>query len=312
MRAIRYDRYGDIDQLYVTDVPDPEAAPSRVVVRVRSTSINPGELVVLSGAYDKMFPQGFPATFPSGEGSDLAGEVVAVGEGAQGVAVGDAVLGWSDERSAHAQLVAVPAAQLVPKLEGLSWDVAGSLYVAPMAGLASVKTVEPKAGEVVVVSGAAGGVGLVAAQLARHAGATVIGLAGPDNQGWLRDHGIIPVVYGDGQEGRIREAAGGKPIDAFIDTFGSGYVDLALALGVPKERINTVIDFQAAQEKGVKAIGTGQAGGAPALQELADLAASGVLDIPIAAAYPLDRVQEAYRRLAERHTRGKIVLHPQE
>jgi len=81
---------------------------------------------------------------------------------------------------------------------------------------------------------------------------------------------------------------------------------------VRKERINTVIDFQAAQEKGVKAIGTGQAGGAPALQELADLAASGVLDIPIASVYPLDRVQEAYRRLAARHTRGKIVLHPQE
>jgi NADPH:quinone reductase-like Zn-dependent oxidoreductase len=120
------------------------------------------------------------------------------------------------------------------------------------------------------------------------------------------------VVYGDGQEGRIRAAAGGKRIDAFIDTVGSGYVDLALALGVPKERINTVIDFQAAQAKGVKAMGTIQAGGPSALRELANLAASGVLDIPIAAAYPLDRVQEAYRRLAARHTRGKIVLHPQE
>ncbi len=312
MRAIRYDRYGGIDHLYVADVPDPEAAPGHVVVRVRSTAINPGELVVLSGAYDKMFPHMFPATFPSGEGSDLAGEVVAVGEGARGVAAGDPVLGWSDERSAHAQLVAVPAMQLLPKPEGLSWDVAGSLYVAPMAGLASVRAVEPQAGEVVVVSGAAGGVGLVAAQLARHAGATVIGLAGPDNQGWLQDHGIKPVVYGNGQEGRIREVAGGKRIDAFIDAFGSGYVDLALALGVPKGRINTVIDFQAAQEKGVKAMGTGRAGGAPALQELVGLAASGVLDIPIAAVYPLDRVREAYRRLAERHTRGKIVLHPQE
>ncbi len=298
MRAVRYDRYGGIDQLYVADVPDPEAAPGHVVVRVRSTCINPGALAALSGAFVPI--------------RDLAGEVVAVGEGAQGVAVGDAVLGWSQDWSAHAQFVAVPAAQLIPKPEGLSWDVASSLYVTPMAGLASVKAVEPKAGEVVVVSGASGGVGLVAAQLAKRAGATVIGLARPDNGGWLQDHGIIPVVYGDGQEGGIRAAAGGKRIDAFIDTVGSGYVDLALALGVPKERINTVIDFQAAQEKGVKAMGTSQAGGAPAWQELADLAASGVLEIPIAAAYPLDRVQEAYRRLAERHTRGKIVLHPQE
>jgi len=298
MRAVRFDRYGGIDQLYVTDVPDPEAVPGRVVVRVRSTSINPGALAALSGAFVPI--------------RDLAGEVVAVGEGAQGVAAGAAVLGWSDDRPAHAQFVDVPAAQLVPKPGGLSWDVAGSLYVAPMAGLASVKAVEPTAGEVVVVSGASGGVGLVAAQLARRAGATVIGLARPDNGGWLQDHGIIPVVYGDGQEGRIRAAASGKRIDAFIDTVGSGYVDLALALGVPKERINTVIDFQAAQEKGVKAMGTRQGGALQELAELAALAASGVLDIPIASAYPLDRVREAYRRLAERHTRGKIVLRPQE
>ncbi len=224
MRAVRFDRYGGIDQLYVTEVPDPEAASGRVVVRVRSTSINPGALAALSGAFVPI--------------RDLAGEVVAVGEGVQGVAAGDAVLGWSDHRPAHAHLVDVPAAQLVPKPGRLSWDVAGSLYVCPMAGLASVKAVEPTAGEVIVVSGASGGVGLVAAQLARRAGATVIGLARPDNGGWLQDYGIIPVVYGDGQEGRIRAAAGAKRIDAFIDTFGSGYVDLALALGVPKERIN--------------------------------------------------------------------------
>ncbi len=107
-------------------------------------------------------------------------------------------------------------------------------------------------------------------------------------------------------------AADGKRIDAFIDTVGFGYIDLALALSVPKERINTVVDFQVAQEKGVKTLGTNQAGGAPALQDLAKLAGGDELDIPIAAVYSLDRVHDAYRRLAERHTRGKIVLHPQE
>lgn len=181
-----------------------------------------------------------------------------------------------------------------------------------MAGLAGVKAVAPGAGEVVVVSGASGGVGLVSAQLARRAGATVIGLTGPDNAGWLWDRGITAVAYGEGQEERRRAAAQGQPIAAFIDAVGSGYIDLALALGVPQERINTLVDFQAARQHGAKTMGTREAGGTPALRELAGLAASGALDIPIAATYPLDRVQTAYRRVAERRTRGKVVLHPQE
>lgn len=297
MRVVRYDNFNGIDGLYVADVPDPEAVPGTAVVKVQATGINPGSLTALHGASFTPI-------------RDLAGEVVALGADVNGIAVGDAVLGWAQDWLAHAQLVAVPAAQLVPKPAALSWDVAGSLYVTPMAGLAGVRAVEPKAGEVVVVSGASGGVGLVSSQLALRAGATVIGLAGPDSAGWLEERGVTPVVYGEGQEERIRAAAGGRRIDAFIDAVGSGYVDLALALGVPKERINTVVDFQAAREHGVKTMGTREAGGVPALRELADLAASGALEIPIARIYPLDEVKEAYRELAQGHTRGKIVLEP--
>ncbi len=299
MRAVRYDPNGGIENITIAELPDPEAAPGHAVVRVRATGINPGALAALQGA-------------PFTPARDLAGEVVAVGEGVAGLAVGDAVLGWSQDWLAHAQLVAVPAEQLIPKPTGLAWDVAGVLHVTAMAGLAGVQAVAPMAGEVVVVSGASGGVGLVSAQLARHVGATVIGLAGPDSAGWLRDRGITPVAYGDGQEGRIRAAADGARIAAFIDAVGGGYVALALALGVPNERINTVVDFQAAREHGVTTRGTREAGGMSSLRELAALAAAGTLEIPIAAAYPLDQVREAYRRVAARTTRGKIVLHPQE
>lgn len=305
MRAVRFDRYGGVDEIQIREVPDPQPMPSRAIVRVKAAAINPGEIIIRSGALDKVYP----ATFPSGEGSDFSGEIVSLGAGATGFSVADAVLGWSDERASHAELVSVPVTQLVAKPVGLSWDVAGSMHVAPMAALASVNAVAPRDGDVVVVSAAAGGVGVVAVQLARRAGATVIGLAGADNHEWLRAHGIVPVLYGGGQEGRIRAAAGGR-VDAFIDLFGSGYVDLALALGVPADRINTIIDFQAVQEKGVKGQGTGAAGGAAELGGLVALAASGDLDIPIAHVYPLSEVREAYRVLADRHTRGKIVLHP--
>ena len=157
-----------------------------------------------------------------------------------------------------------------------------------------------------VVSGAAGGVGSIAVQLARRAGATVIGLAGPANHEWLAGHGVIPVPYGDGAAGRIRQAAG--QADAFIDTFGDGYVQLALGLGVEPSRIDTIVSFDAVAEYGVKAEGNAAGASAATLAELAGLIAGGQLEVPIAATFPLSQVQDAYRQLAGGHTRGKIVL----
>ena len=149
----------------------------------------------------------------------------------------------------------------------------------------------------------------IAVQLARNAGAKVIGLAGEGNQQWLRDHGIIPVLYGDGVEERIRTAGGGK-VDAFIDTFGGGYVELAIRLGVSANRINTIIDFAAAEKYHVKAEGSQAAANAEVLGQLAGWIAAGRLEIPIAKVFPLSKVREAYQELEQRHTRGKIGLEP--
>ena len=305
MRAIRFDRYGGVEVLDVRDVEDPVTTPGRVLVAVKAAAINPGEIAIREGRlHDR-----WPASFPSGEGSDFAGLVKEVGDGVSDFAVGDEVLGWTEERGSHAELVAVPAEQLTAKPPSVSWEVAGSLFVAGMAGYACVQAVAPQPGETVVVSAAAGGVGSVAVQLARRTGATVIGLAGERNHEWLRGHQVVPVAYGDGQAERISAAAGG-PIDAFIDTFGGGYVDLAIELGVASERINTIIDREAVQRLGVKAQGTHAIASAAILAELVRLVADGSLEIPIARTYPLDQVRDAYRELAQRHTHGKIVLIP--
>ena len=305
MKAVRFDRYGGLDVLEVRDVDNPVAMAGGAVVRVKATGINPGEMSIREG----LLHDRWPATFPSGEGADFAGVVTAIGDGVDAVAVGDEVLGWTDERSAQAELVSVPVEQLTAKPAGLSWEQAGSLHVASMAALASVQAVDPQPGETVVVSAAAGGVGSFAAQLARRTGATVIGLASEHNHDWLRAHEIVPVTYGDGQAERITAAAP-NGIDAFIDTFGQGYVDLALGLGVAKGRINTIIDFEAVQTKGVHGKGTAEAESADALAEVAGLVASGAIDMPIESTYPLDEVQAAYGELADRHARGKIVLLP--
>lgn len=306
MKAVRFDRYGDVDVLDVIDVAAPVAAEGQVVVRVEAAAINPGEAAIRSGALHERWP----ATFPSGEGSDLAGVVTEVGSGVKGVSVGDEVIGYTDERASHAELVAVDAEHLTPRPGAVPWEVAGSLYVAGATAHAAVRAVGLGEGDVVVVSGAAGGVGTLVVQLARDAGATVVGLASEDHHDWLREHGALPVTYGDGVAERVREAAGGQ-VDAFIDLFGSGYVELALELGVAPERIDTIADFEASQRHpGVRTDGN-MAGASPeTLAELAALIAEGRLEVPIARVYPLAEVREAYTELERRHTLGKIVLRP--
>jgi NADPH2:quinone reductase len=303
-RAVRFDRYGGRDVLYVADVPTPTAAPDEVVVQVKAAGINPGEAAIRSGAMDARFP----ATFPSGEGSDLAGIVMALGEDVDDFAVGDAVLGFSWRRSSHATHVAVPSSQLIHKPPELSWDVAGSLAVVGCTAYAAVRAVAPHEGDTVAVSAAAGGVGTIVVQLLVLRGARVLALASPANADWLGSHGAEPISYGDGLAERLRAAA--NRIDAFIDLFGPEYVELAVDLGVPRDRIETITAFDKAQELGVKAEGSATASTREVMSEIADLVASGAVEIPIAATYPLERVADAFEELEHRHTRGKIVLIP--
>jgi NADPH:quinone reductase-like Zn-dependent oxidoreductase len=154
-------------------------------------------------------------------------------------------------------------------------------------------------------------VGTIAVQLAKRTGATVLGIAGPSNDEWLAAHGVIPVNYGDGLAGRLRAAAPDGRVDALLDFFGGGYVELAVTeLGIAPQRIDTVIDFPALERFGVMFVGNQDAADAAVLAELAALIAAGQLEVPIAEAIPLDEVQRAYRTLERRHTRGKIVLRP--
>jgi NADPH:quinone reductase-like Zn-dependent oxidoreductase len=305
VRAVRFDRYGGVDVLEVRDVEDPTPAVGELLVAVRAAGINPGEITIRKGRMHERWP----ASFPSGQGSDFAGVVEAAGDGVENFSPGDEVLGWTEQRASQAELVLAPADQVTDKPAAMPWEVAGSLFVAGMAAYNSVDAVNPVAGETVVVSGAAGGVGSVAVQLARRTGALVIGLASEANHAWLREHEIVPVRYGEGQAERIRDAADGT-VNAFIDTFGGGYVELALKLGVPTERINTIADFQAVSRLGVKSQGTHSNATAGRLAALADLVADGSLEIPIAHTFALDQVRDAYTELAARRTHGKIVLLP--
>jgi NADPH:quinone reductase-like Zn-dependent oxidoreductase len=307
MQAVQFDKYGPVDVLEVREVPVPEPGPGQVLVQVKAAGINPGEAKVREG----MLHERWPATFPSGQGSDFAGIVERTGSD-DGFAVGDEVIGWVDTRSSQAQYAVAEAGNLATKPAGLPWEVAGALPIAGFTAWAAVRAIHVKPGDLVVVSGAAGGVGSIAVQLAKRAGATVIGLAGPTNHPWLERHGVIGVAYGDGVGERIRGALpDSATVDGFIDTFGGDYVELALNdLGVRPERVDSVTRFEAAAKYGIKTDGSTAGARAATLEELAQLAAAKELEIPLAATYPLAEVRAAYTELAKGHTRGKIVLMP--
>jgi NADPH:quinone reductase-like Zn-dependent oxidoreductase len=300
-RRVEYTRFGGPEILDLIEVDRPEPGAGQVRVRVRSAGLNPIDWKIFTGRA----ASAYGVEPPSGNGNDFAGEVDALGDGVSGLSLGDLVFGGA-RNDAQADYLVIDATHVAPVPDGLTLDQAGSLDIAGRTAVASVAAVGVTAGDVVLVSAAAGGVGVLAAQLAIRAGATVIGTASDDNHDFLRSLGVIPVPYGDGLADRIRDAAP-APLTAALDNHGRPTIDAALALGVAPQRINTIADRPAASELGLSAVG----GAAASLADLADVAAliaRGDLALPIDSVYPLERVREAYEHLMAGHLRGKVVL----
>jgi NADPH:quinone reductase-like Zn-dependent oxidoreductase len=282
--AVEFSRYGGPEVLELVEMSKPAAGAGEVVVEVMAAGLNPVETGIREGRFAKEWP----AEFPSGQGSDFAGFIVDVGRGVTGWNVNDAVLGHT-VRASQANFVVVPAGNIIRKPEHLSWEVAGSLYVAASTALKAVQSVNPGPGKTVLVHAAAGGVGGIAAQLARLAGARVIGTASRASFDYLRSRGVIPVEYGPGLEERLAEVAP-EGIDAELDRLGDpalANVDLATNPNADTADLLSRND---------------------ALQKIATLVADRKIVVPVAAIYPLKEVQNAYRELEAGHAHGKIVL----
>jgi len=151
-------------------------------------------------------------------------------------------------------------------------------------------------------------VGSFAVQLAKNIGATVIGIAGEASHQWLQGHGVIPVSYKGDIAENLKAALKGSKVDAFIDTSGKGYVEMAINMGIPVARIDTIIDFAAVEKYKVKSDGSSATSNVQVLQELADMVSRGEVEVPIANTYPLTQVREAYQELEQHHAQGKIIL----
>jgi NADPH:quinone reductase-like Zn-dependent oxidoreductase len=281
-------------------VPEPHAGPGEVRVRVTAAGLNPMDwgLAARPEAAAR-----FGITLPSGFGYDFAGVVDEVGSGVENAAVGDRVHGGALGRAVADFVVVKASDALFPTPDGLSDEVASTLPVAGSSAAAALAAVGLRDGDTLLVGGAAGGVGIFAVQLAKLAGATVIGTAAEGTFPFLRKLGAEPVTYGPGLAGRVRELGG---ITAAVDLFGTEAAEAALTLGVPPERIATIAAGPN-PPGGVRA--TGGADADPgALKQIADAIVSGGLTVPIAAVFPVERIRDAVALQAARHVHGKVVV----
>jgi NADPH:quinone reductase-like Zn-dependent oxidoreductase len=305
-RAVIYETFGGPEVLQLRDVPEPHAGPGEVRVRVTAAGLNPMDWGLASRP--ERAAQ-FGLTLPSGFGYDFAGVVDEVGSGASGFAVGGRVYGGALGR-AVADFVTVKASAdgaeaLWHTPDGISDEVASTLPVAGSTAAAALAAVGLRSGDTVLIGGAAGGVGVFAVQLARLAGATVIGTASEGTFEFLRQLGAEPVAYGPGLADRVRELVPGA-VTAATDLFGTETAEAALALGVPPERISTVAAGPNPPGR-VRATG-GIDAGPDALDRIADAIVAAEITVPIAAVFPVERIREAVALQAGRHAHGKIVV----
>jgi enoyl reductase len=298
MRAAVFDRYGPPDVLHIAELPDPEPGPGQVRVRVRAAGVQPFDVGVRRGRMTRL-----PVHFPQTLGQEYSGVVDRVGAGVSDRRIGDEVLG-STMLNGNASLLCVPEANLVVKPAGLDFPTAAGLVAAAQTATGALADLRVGPGDVLLVHAAAGSVGTVAVQLARLAGATVIGTASPGNHDYLRQLGAIPVAYGPGLVAAVRAASEQAPTVA-LDAAGGVAIAQSAELGIAPDRIGTIVDDKAAAEYGARVV---RAPRDPArLAEVVALAARGVVTMPIRA-YALAEVAEAHAAVESGHGRGKVVL----
>ena len=298
--ALQFTEYGGPEVLSLADAPEPHAGPGQIRIVVRAASVNAIDWKIRSG----IAARGKPLEGTGYLGFDAAGVVDEVGEGVTGVAVGDDVFGLG--RNTHAEYAVLDS--WAHKPASVDWAVAAGAGVAAEAAERALRLLGVKEGSTIFIDGGAGGVGSVAAQIARAGGATVIASASEGNQDYLREIGASPVVYGEGMVERVRALPLDK-IDAVLDAVGKTPIEDLISLAPEPSQVVSIANFGAAAA-GARVTGGG-ADGQPmkALAEAAELLEQSKLVIKIQT-FPFERAAEAHQIIQDGHARGKLVLVP--
>ena len=300
MRALQYRAYGGPDQLEVAEAAEPHAADGQVRIAVRAASVNPIDWKLLSGAMSNGAALDEPGTL----GFDASGVVDEVGDGVSGVAVGDEVFGTGQGTDAQ---FAVLGAWAV-KDPSIDWAVAAAAGVAGETSERVLRLLGVARGDTIFVDGGAGGVGAVIVQMAVARGIHVVASAGAGNQGYLREIGATPILYGEDVADRVR-AATSASIAGVADVAGKTSIDILIGLVEQPRHVVTIANFGAAAS-GVQITGGGaDAHPFEALAETAELLRQNKLVIKVQT-FAMDRAAEAFAISRAGHVRGKLVLMP--
>ncbi|MFD3561692.1 NADP-dependent oxidoreductase [Streptomyces sp. NPDC058686] len=305
MKAISYSGYGGPEVLEYGEVRDPKVGPDSVLVKIRAAAVNPVDWKAREG----YLAPALDAVFPVIPGWDVSGVVVQPGASVTEFGPGDEVIGYVREdflsRGTFAEYVAAPVRTLARKPRNLTYEEAAGL---PLAGLTAYQVLTGalavQEGDVVLVHAAAGGVGSIAVQLARHFGARVIGTASERNHDFLRELGAEPVTYGEGLTERVRALAP-EGLDAAFDTVGGEALKVSADLLAPGGRLASIADASVVDLGGRYVFVRPDAAD---LERLTDLAEQDVVTVHVDETFPLERTADAQRLSAEGRTRGKIVV----
>lgn len=295
MKKVSFAEFGGPDVLQLVDAEEPHAGPGQIRIAVRAAGVNPVDWRIREG----QVLGAHPIELPSGVGLDASGVVDEVGEGVEGVKVGDRVFG--EGSSTYAEFAVLSAWARMP--EGLTFEEAAGYPSVVETALRVIREVGVQSGQTLLVSGASGGVGSAVLQIARDRGITVIGTAGAANQDYLRRLGAVATTYGEGWVERVRAVG---HVDAALDLAGSGVIRELVELTGDAQKVISIADLDA-PEFGVRF--SGVAGSVPeALAEAVDLISRGKLHIPVEKSYTLAEAAAAHIDSQAGHTRGRRVL----
>jgi NADPH:quinone reductase-like Zn-dependent oxidoreductase len=301
-RVVRYRQYGGPEVLTLDEAPMPEPGCGQVRIRVRAVGVNAIDWKLRRG----LFSHGEPLRQPAGTGIEMSGTIDAIGPATPGWRVGQDVLGQVSAGAAATHVLASHD-NLLAKPDWLAFEQAAALPVAAATATRTLRQLAVRDGQTLLIHAVAGGVGVLAAQLARARGARVIGTASPRHHAVLRKLGVEPVAYGDGLAERVRATAPGG-IDAVLDASGRGVLAVSIELAGSADRVITIADPQAARY-GVR-FSTG-ADGVPlrkVFAEILPLVDRGALHMPIERIFPLQQAADAHRLSENGHLLGKIVI----
>ncbi len=295
MKRVSFAEFGGPDVLQLVDAEEPHAGPGQIRIAVRAAGVNPVDWRIREGQFQKVRP----IELPAGVGQDASGVVDEVGEGVEGVEVGDHVFG--EGSSTYAEFAVLSAWARMP--EGLTFAEAAGYPSVVETALRIIRQAGVRSGQTLLASGASGGVGSAVLQIARDRGITVIGTAGAANQDYLRSLGALATTYGEGWVERVRRLG---HVDAALDLAGSGVIRELVELTGDPQKVVSIADL-AAPELGARY--SGVAGSVPeALAEAAGLISRGKLHIPVEKSYTLAEAAAAHIDSHAGHTRGRRVV----